>query len=211
MRQICQKNDLKCFNKDIWKLCSMKHLDIKEDQYNKSPKTEKNYFWPFPFSMPMRDPYYTGPMSEPVLSPAGGIVMPRRNPYYVKPTNPFLNPYTTQYRHTLWPMSQSLPRTGAAGSCPHHGIFCPSPISGGIGPRPMNPYGPRRPMNPYRPMRGPLNGLPPIGRPPRGPRPMNPYGPMGRPPMNPYGPIGGPMGGPPPMGPLGPIAPVGPY
>lgn len=170
-----------------------KHLDIKEGQSSQS-KTAKNYFWPFPFSFPMRDPYYTGPMSEPMLSPAGGMVMPRRNPYYPRPTNPFLNPYSAQYRHTIWPMSQALP----SGPCPHHGTFCPNPISGGIG-RPMGP----RPMGPMgRPPRGPMGPLGPIGpmgRPPRGPMgPLGPIGPMGPPPM---GPMGGPPMGPPPMGP----------
>lgn len=167
----------------------MNHLDIKEGQYNKSA-TSKNYFWPFPFSMPMRDPYYTGPMSEPVLSPAGGIIMPRRNPYYTKPINPVLNPYNAQYRHTIWPMVQSLPRTGAAGSstsCPHHGVFCPTPMSMGIiSPISRPPYG--RP--PY--------GRPPYGRPPYG-RPQYGRPPMGRPPM---GPMGTPPIGPPPISPM---------
>lgn len=155
----------------------MNHLDIKEGQYKQNSKMAKNYFWPFPFSMPMRDPYYTGPMSEPVLSPAGGIVMPRRNPYYTKPTNPFLNPYNAQYRHTMWPVTQSLPRTGTLNnSCPHHGPYCPTPRSGGFMP-PIN--------SGFRvPGMGPMGPRPPRG--PRGPRgPMGPMGPMGYPPMGP--------------------------
>ena len=161
-----------------------KHLDIKEGQLFQS-RTSKSYFWPFPFSMPMRDPYYTGPMSEPMLSPAGGMVMPRRNPYYAKPTNPFLNPYNAQYRHTMWPVTQAMPRAGAAGSCPHHGTFCPTPRSGGFG---MPPLGPGM-GRPPRPPRG-------FGGPPMGPPPMGPLGPLS-------GGYGMPPMGPPPMGPMG--------
>lgn len=136
----------------------MEHLDIKEGQIEQKP-LQKGYFMPFPMSGPIRDPYYTGPMSEPVISPAGGIIMPRRNPYYVKPMNPMLNPYNAQYKSAMWPTVQRIPRTG--GTCPHHGIFCPTPTS-------MN----RPPMGP-------------MGTPPMGPPPM---GPMGPPPMGPMGP-----------------------
>ena len=119
----------------------------------------KNYFWPIGFGFPMYDPYNTGPMSEPVLSPVGPPVMPRRNPYYPKPTNPFLNPYTTQMRST---MAQACP-------CHHRG-----PMGGLRGP--IGPMGP--------PPRGPM-GPPPMG--PMGPPPMGPMGPppMGMPPMGP--------------------------
>lgn len=119
----------------------------------------KNYFWPIPFGFPMYDPYNTGPMSEPVLAPVGPPVMPRRNPYYPKPTNPFLNPYTTQIRSAM------------AQSCPYHR----GPM-GGL-------RGPLGPMNP--PPHGPMGGPPPRG--PMGPPPMGPMGPppMGMPPMGP--------------------------
>ena len=114
----------------------------------------KNYFWPIGFGFPMYDPYNTGPMSEPVLSPVGPPVMPRRNPYYPKPTNPFLNPYTTQMRST---MAQACP-------CHHRG-----PMGGLRGPiGPMGPP-PRGPMGP--PPMGPM-GPPPMGMPPMGPRPF---------------------------------------
>ena len=82
----------------------MEHLDIKEGQINSSNKTAKNYFWPFPFSFPMNDPFNTGPISEPILSPAGGIVAPRRNPYVTRPMNPMLSPYQTQFRQATGPM-----------------------------------------------------------------------------------------------------------
>ena len=181
----------------------MKHLDIKEGEYYQQ-KSEKNYFWPVPFSFPMYDPFFTGPMSQPV--PAGGIVLPRRNPYVVRPTNPTTNPYNAQMRYTM---------------CPYHHR---NPYMA----RPTNPF-----TNPYitqmRQSMGPMYmTLPPasggLPRPPRRPRPMNPYGPRA---TNPYAPIykgpmpmppapgggmgppgGGGVGGIPPMPPMGP--PMGP-
>ena len=181
----------------------MKHLDIKEDQYYQQ-KSAKNYFWPVAFGFPMTDPFFTGPISQPVLSPAGGIVAPRRNPYVIRPTNPitspyasqmrprcyhqnnpyrvrpsnpFTNPYITQMRQTMGPMYMTLP--------PASGGFPRPPRR----PRPMNPYGPRA-TNPYAPIyRGPMmmppapSGVPPMGVPPMGP-PMGP-GSMGPPTMGP--------------------------
>lgn len=145
-------------------MCVMKHLDIKEGEYNQTSKTAKNYFWPVPFSFQMYDPFFTGPMSQPVLSPAGGIIAPRRNPYMVRPTNPFINPYVTQMRQSMGPMYMSLP-----------------PASGGL-PAPRRP----RPMGPMgMPPRGPMMMPPPPGcQPPMGMSPMGPP-PMGMPPMGP--------------------------
>ena len=138
-----------------------KHLDIKEGQISNS-KTAKNYFWPFPFSFPMYDPYNTGPMSSPILSPAGGWVMPRRNPYYPKPTNPMLNPYNAQYRQNTWPVVQPL-------------MMSPYGVPGRS---PMGPFGPptRRPSDGYP---GGMRPRGPMGPPPRGPMGPHPRGPMG--------------------------------
>ncbi len=169
----------------------MNHLDIKENEYVKS-KSAKNYFWPNPFGFPMYEPYNTGPMSGPVLSPVGPPIMPRRNPYYPKPINPFLNPYNIQYRQLMWPVAQVLPRNN--GSCPHHGTFCPTPRSGGMYGPPRGPMGPLGPINPMRPPIGPRGPMGPLG-------PLNPMGPP-RGQRNPMGPMGGhPPMGPPPMGP----------
>ena len=174
----------------IEKVCVMKHLDIKENEYINS-KSAKNYFWPNPFGFPMYEPYNTGPMSAPVLSPVGPPIMPRRNPYYPKPTNPFLNPYNAQYRQMMWPVAQVMPRN--MGPCPHHGTFCPTPRSSGIYGPPRGPMGPLGPINPMSPEprrprgpMGPLGPINPMSGPPRGP--MGPFGPVGMPPIgpNPY-------------------------
>ena len=141
-----------------------KHLDIKENA-NVVSKTGKPYFWPYPFSFPMYDPYNTGPMSEPILSPAGGIIAPRRNPYYPKPTNPFLNPYTTQFRRAMGPYMYPIMR-GPMGPPP---MGRPRPMGMPMGPRPMGPP-PMGPPPMGMPM-GPPPMCPPMGM-PMGPRPF---------------------------------------
>ena len=118
----------------------------------------------------MYDPYNTGPISQPILSPAGGIVMPRRNPYWPRRTNPMLNPYNAQYRINSWPVTQPMMRS-------------PFGMPGRV---PMGPFG--------RPARGPLNG------PPGSPRAVPPAGGFNRVPMGPPpGGFGAPPPGPPPM------------
>ena len=153
----------------------MKHLDIKEGEYRS--KTAKSYYWPMPFGFQMYDPYNTGPISEPMLSPVGPPVAPRRNPYIPKPTNPMTNPYISQMRHNMWPM---MPPPRSSGGMP-------PPRRGSMGIPPLGAPPRRGPMNPYSPYR------------PSGP-PMPPGGYMGPPPMNPA-PLGAPPMGPPPMGP----------
>lgn len=118
--------------------------DIKTEQISKNLKF---YYMPVPFGLPMYDPYNTGPMSEPILSPVGPPIAPRRNPYYPKPTNPFINPYSTQMRTAM-----HSPYMPSYGMC---GMGCPPPRGG------MPPIGP--------PPMGPMGG-PPIG--PMGPRPF---------------------------------------
>ena len=170
-----------------------KHLlDIKEGS-NMQSKTSKGYFWPYPFSFPVYDPYNTGPMSEPILSPAGGIIAPRRNPYYPKPINPFLNPYTHQFRRTMGPYMMPLrgPMGGLRPYGPNRAFFPPSRFKPGWpglnSPPPyMGPGTYGRPPGPP-PMGTPPMGMPPMGMPPMGTPPMSPMGmpPMGMPPMGP--------------------------
>lgn len=119
--------------------------DIKKEQISKNIKF---YYMPVPFGFPMYDPYNTGPMSEPILSPVGPPIAPRRNPYYPKPTNPFLNPYSTQMRTAM--RSAYLPPApsygmGSMSGCPHPGGMSPMgpPPGGMMGPPPMGPMGPR--------------------------------------------------------------------
>lgn len=157
-----------------------KHLDIMENS-NVNSKTAKGYFWPLPFGFPMYDPYNTGPMSQAVLSPAGGIVAPRRNPYYPKPISPMTNPYMQ-------------PRMG----CPRRSTnpYYTKPINPMLNPYMTQYRMSMGPMAPYVMPRGPMGGLRTMSMSPVGTMPMAPKGPMGGPP-----PMGPPPMGPPPMGP----------
>ena len=153
----------------------------------------------------MTDPFNTGPISEPILSPAGGIVAPRRNPYVARPMNPMLSPYQTQFRQATGPMVypqignlymnqvgranmssspwSTGPRHRRCPVCANSPYYPMRPIGGGM----MNPYGPPRPpMGPYgRPPMGPYGG-PPMGPPPMAPMGPPPMNPMGPPPLRPF-------------------------
>ena len=128
----------------------MENLNInKNSEISLLSKNGKNYFLPIPFGFPMYDPYNTGPMSEPILSPVGQPIMARRNPYYPRPVNQFLNPYSTQMRSAMR-ISGAMPPKGpmpAPGPCkgpggpmgPMGGSPMPPAPGGGmpIGPRPF--------------------------------------------------------------------------
>ena len=120
-----------------------KYSSYKQNESGLISKSGRNYFWSIPFGFPMSDPYNTGPMSEPVLSPAGQIIMPRRNPYYTRPTDQFLNPYTNQMRKAMFPIP--MKPDGSAGVPPGGMMPHPGQIPGTPqrGPAPGGPMGPR--------------------------------------------------------------------